>query len=1307
MVLYYIAYSFDLRPCVGAREEISVRLTMKKLLKKTFHVSVVAVTIMWSIGLAAFVPTVVNATDACPTVTAGSVLKAIVPTGANPKDYTAMWIVTSDLKKMYFPNGDVYKTWFENYKPASRQDLKKQCILDILDATPAGVNFFPGSALIKYPGSDSLYMFEANNKKVEVSVDVAKALFGADYAKYVKTWSDYFATTGSQGTKLTEVKLIDGMLVKKTGGDVYQVVGGKLAKVDGTLPAYIAKNVREVAATLVDGAEKLTTTATAASTYANPAQVTGTGTGTGTGTTPVVVGNLNVALSVATPSAGNVVKAVDNIAFTKVNFTAGSADTLVSAITIGRNGLGSTGDFTSVTLYDGATKLGSTRTSWDSNNQIVFNIPNGWSIKAGETKELTVVGKLGTAGTFNSLGVVAVTAGTATVGGLPVYGNQMSGVTVTVGTVTITNQGTNVSKNIGTTDVTLAQFRLAVDSYENATFKKITLKNKAATLNAADSDFANLYLYKGGVKLAGPVSMVSDKLTFVLDTTVDIDKNKNDDFKVVGDVVDGSTHTAEFVLENTTDLEVIGKTYGTNLSVTNTAYNAASEGMIVTIGGAQLNLAYSGTAIDIKANTNDVVFGTLTLSSGATDAKLTSLILTIDETDASGGTVVLDVDNFEMIETGGGAYSGTIGADGDANADNETWTFDDEIYLTKGQTRTFTLRGDVPASVADGDSYKVIIATVNTTSVVAEIVPGGEAISNFSVGSIDGKLVTVKAPYVTVRPVGQNNFNAVVNQANVVMYKATVEATAGPVTLSRVKFDGVTTTASNTTTFDANLDKTNFSDFGLFIQKADGSYELLQNITNGNMTDGEADFNSFSYTVQPGSANKVNLVFKGTIAATLDSTNRSVFSELTVVTAKDADNNTASVKDASGANVNTGSLKTTGVATLGSTGLLYVAIRNADTGFDKNRVALAGSSYWVGKLRLRADYEAVKVIDLKLTNATADDEDSVDSVCLYKTMSTAADQLIACSTMDEADTVFFDDMNYVVAQGTQDVYVYVTTRAMGSLANSTADTSDAITLSIATSSATNLTARGEASGTDLAYGNTNGAVASGEIVFDLNLDGTFDAATDSGGTASTKTFTIAGSRPNNVQMVSSYGGYTVDTQINGTGEYTAAIFAITNEANSNTNSSGDPLTLTLAALRLDMTKHAASTTFSGATIQRINGAVAAQDLTLTASSTADGSKNGDVWSMATASSTLAADAMIGAGQVAYYVVKATINGLSTVATTQDFDWFKVSLSNLTATASANTNISWYDGYASMTAPGSPFTYLQLDTTSISGTKISE
>src|SRR3989339_1375819 len=111
-----------------------------KLGKKMFTVSVVVLTIVWSMGLAAFLPAVVMAVD-CPELEAGDLFKVA--------DNTAVYLLNADMERMYFPNAEVYKTWYADYSGINV--IPNTCVdaYPAPTAAPYGVNYRPGSRLVK------------------------------------------------------------------------------------------------------------------------------------------------------------------------------------------------------------------------------------------------------------------------------------------------------------------------------------------------------------------------------------------------------------------------------------------------------------------------------------------------------------------------------------------------------------------------------------------------------------------------------------------------------------------------------------------------------------------------------------------------------------------------------------------------------------------------------------------------------------------------------------------------------------------------------------------------------------------------------------------------------------------------------------------------------------------------------------------------------------------------------------------------------------------------------------------------------
>jgi len=1282
-----------------------------KTTKKVFTVGVVVTTILWAMGAAMLVPGTANADSTCPTFKAGDMLKV---TG-DP----AIWSVNNAGKLLYFPSGYEFKSWNvgEGYK-GLYTSVSQTCFNAMEQATtnPTGITFRSGSYVIKRPSSDQLYVVLPDNTKQLATAAYLKALYGADYTAYEMSpvfWANYVTTkTGTLDVDSSGVAVPhEGMLVK-VSDKTYYVGSTGLQEVDAT---GMTANRFKVA--FVQTVESKHTASMSAGTAisAEVAAVSDRSQGGGvivtppaTTTTTVAVGALAVSLASNSPAAGNVVSGIDNVVFGKFNLkNSSSADVIVNSVKIGRKGLGATVNFTSITLYDGATKLGSTKTSWSSDGTMSYNISGGKTIAANSTLEVTMVANLLTPSTYNALGIISVALAKGTVSGVPAYGNEMKGVAVTVGGVTITDAGTDSTKKIGTNDVTLAKFKLAINSTEDAKFYSITLRNRAATNNASDTDIKNVVLYKGATKLSGAVTMSSDKITFTLDTPYAIKKSKNETFTVKGDIVDGNANTIEFVLDATTDLEVVGDIYGTNLTVTSGAYNAATEGVIVTIAGSELNIAFTSTALETPNDRTDVLFGELTLSSGASDIKITELLLTVDELATAGSATanaVLDIDEFELVDKADGtSYSGVMTAAADSDSVSEVWTFSDEVYLTAGTSRTFTVQGDIPNSVTTSDAYRVTM-TVNTTNLTAETVPAGDSVSSFSAGSFSGQWVTVKDAYLTVKATALNVGNAVVGDTDVMLYKGTLEATAGDVKMEVLDFDADTT-----------LDVSNWTDLGLYTVDASNNYTLQQNITNSSMTTGTLTFDTLEFTVPEGSNNKVTFVVKGIVDSSVNSSNNIAHIKVDYITAKDSDNDTVTVYNTAGSTVtdaNSNFETTTRIVTLYDKGILYVQMRNTDAGFGKDRVLLAGKSAWVGKLRLRAQYEDIRIKDLKFTNNSSNDEDSLASLCLYKAQSTATSNLIGCSTMDSSDLVFFDDIDYTVVQGTEDVYLYATSNEMSSGASGTSDSKDLFQFKIATTTG-HLTAEGIASGEALTTGDYDSAAAAGEIVFDGDLDGTYDEDTADDGTANTKAFYVAGSKISSVAYVSSYSGEVVDTSLGSTGEFTMAILQIVTENHSNTDGNGNALLMGIQKFHFDLEKYA-ETTFGHATatftIERIGGSQGAKAIfdlggTNAASSTSATSANIE---LNTVTSTMTTDAYIGAGATAYFVIKGQVDAVSsTVGVT---DWIRLNADDLKGTAGSTDSdnvIDWFDGYDTTYNGTNQFEYLLLDTTKLSGTKISD
>ncbi len=1234
--------------------------------KRIFTISVIVATV-FSMSLLAL-PFYAQAA----TLSAGDLIKASQP---------AVYYYASDGKRYVFPNETTYFSWYPNFNGV------KTITDDELAAISIGGNIVmrPGTNLVKITTDPKVYAVGPDGTLHWVDSETrAMTLYGPSWASMVVDVPDAFFTNYTVGSALTSNVHPDGTLFRMQGdSNTYLAENGMKRLVsDAAMAAngWQAKFVAQASSGLsyttgtpVTGAE---------SAWTDTAQMGGA-----SGVVPTG-GGLTVGVASNTPASANVPKSIDNILFTKLNFTAGTGSVTVTSLALHRTGLGADADISSVSLYDGATKLGTTRTSFDSDHKMIFNLGTGWTIPAGTTKALDVKVKLGTAGTYNALGIASmgdITSNASSVtGSFPMYGNQMNGVDLTanMGQITVDGQGTtSQTKKIGTTDVQLAYFSLEANSKEDVSLKSLTLKNQGT---AKDSAIGSLYLKNGETVLAGPVEMASDWITFDLSANpLAINKSDKVYLKVMGDILDGDGTTVEFILKNDTDIEAIGNVYGYNVQLDKTGFDEASDGgtTATTIDGAELNVSLASNNQDVKDEVNNVEFGRLTLGvgEGGSSVKVTKIILTVDETDGNSSVADnKDVDELELIDSAtGAAYSGTMTGGGDTDADDETWTFDDEIIVTG--TTTLIVRGDLPSGIGDGDQYNLAM-TVDTTNLVAETFPGGDAIDNYSVSSLTGKKTTVKSPTLTVKVTAMNNENYVPSATGVSLFQGRLEAgTASDIKVERMRFEQ---DAAN------QLDTANFTRAQFLINGA-----VQQTISS--FTTGELDFNELAYTVPAGSTNGVDFDVKVDLKDTF-SANKTVKIQLDTVSAKDSDNDAVTAKDEGGTAIANGAEEdTTRTVYLKSKGVLYLSMNVTDAGYNKDRYILAGNSAFVGKLKVRAEYEDIKLQDLKLSNDNGTDAYlSVSSICLYKAESAVAENLIGCTTLGSNDVAFFDDIDYVVAQGTEYFYIYVTTNKIGNGATDTSVSHDKVLLSIQNASG-NVAAEGLDSGEALTLGNKDGTVSEGEIVFDDNADGTagtFDETTDNE-TGDTKAYEVTGSQLTSVELVNSYSGTTVASNLNGTGTYNVAILKVTAANHSNVDSVGTALKLDLDALRFDVAKNS-GTVLSAMTIERIGGVNGAKTLTNSGDIFASGKTSGYV--DADYNTLAATDSKIEKGTTAYFVVKATIGTMEASVV----DWIEVNLDTLDTTTSEN--ITWKDG-----SSGTAFEKMLLDYSNVDGTKINE
>jgi hypothetical protein len=703
---------------------------MSKLIKRGKFALVVSLTIstvVWSIGLAAFTPTVFAAS-------AGDLIQQ--------EGSASVYYVGADGKRYVFPNQATFDSWY-----GSDATVTTVSSDELLGLELGGNVVARAGRLVQVVTNDTPWMVAdakvyalSNNGTIQHidSADTAAALFGSDWETRIIPVPEQLFSNYTVGDQLTSSSTIpDGFLVTD-GTDTYLIDGGQKRAISAE--GFTANNYKD--------SDKITVSDLSA--YADGAAISGaesdlTNVAGGASTGTVVAGGLTVAVASSTPASQSIPSNATGVVFSKVNFTAGSdADATITSLTVNRSGVGPYDDISKVYIYDGDTRLTSGKTINSSTNDTVFSNLS-ITVPAGTTKTLSIVGDIGSTKSGNhALGIKSaddvVTSGATVSGTFPATGNTMSLSTTSVGLTDVESNGSSYTTKIGSTDVEVANFSVHVNSTEDAEFKGITLYNSGRDI------FDNLKLYRGSDLLAEGVES-GNYFIFTLDTPYSIERSQSASFTVRGDVSGRNNDTGTLYVRYDTDVEVVGKTYGYNLAPTvgqgsnaNTSYieeqdsdASSTTANTTTAEAGQLTVAVNGpVAGDVPENTNDVELLNFSLTSATNiDVEKASISLSTDSTDA---LVAADVENLELV-CGGTAVaewaSPTIGT----NSSTDIW------QITAGETLDCTVRIDFTSNPDGSENITATLLDLTSSSnwtlkdsdtgdTITDVVPSGNIAGN-------------------------------------------------------------------------------------------------------------------------------------------------------------------------------------------------------------------------------------------------------------------------------------------------------------------------------------------------------------------------------------------------------------------------------------------------------------------------------------------------------------------------------------------------------------------------------------------------
>ena len=493
---------------------------------------------------------------------------------------------------------------------------------------------------------------------------------------------------------------------------------------------------------------------------------------TETPTTPAVPSGTGLSVSAgAQPAAALVPLSVTRVPFTSVVFTAGSdGDVTVSSVTVERQGIGQDAALSGIVILgEDGLQLGLSKTL-NSLHQAVLTEP--FTVKAGTSKTMTIAANRGAttgySGQVIRLTVVAVSAGSATVTGLPVAGtgqtmNETSGLVGGFDLIRgpLDPSTTGITKEVGTTGYVFSSIKGTAGAGEDIWIKSVKFNQSGS---AATADLANVKVYVAGTAYDTTVSSDGKYYTSVFGTGVKVLKGNTAEIYVKGDIVSGSARTVDFDIYRHDDLYVVGAQYGYGLLPADTG----------TAGFDSASPAYNANAINIGAGSIVVSKSTAVASQnvavtladqplGGFDVEVKGEAVTIPETsfrftlsDSDGGAEidVDDIDNIVLVGPSGAVVAGPV--DGQAgNTVNSLVahgyvTFTDSITFPIGKG-LYTLKGKLAATSGFENNDTIIASTTpgtdwrNGTGAVT-----GTAVTPTPAGQVTGNTMTVKSAVVTV-----------------------------------------------------------------------------------------------------------------------------------------------------------------------------------------------------------------------------------------------------------------------------------------------------------------------------------------------------------------------------------------------------------------------------------------------------------------------------------------------------------------------------------------------------------------------------
>lgn len=687
-----------------------------------------------------------------PVFSGANVAQAAVPTMACSDVKPGMFLkvegkpaifgMSSTGATRFWGEGYVAKSWFAAYKDMNYKYVTQDCIRSLATpkASPYGMAISPGMGIVKYDEFDQLYVVLPGNAVAPVSVDVAKALYGANYTVQkvgLREWPDQALCKKNE----YKDKLPSPGSVVKVGSMYYWVnYGKKLHEITANgmsanrkLMSLVRVWPESVKTSFtmgdkVDGYLAMIGDVHQEGWDCNVDPVMGTWTQpTGVITPPTsTIPGSSLSVSGESVAPERISDGTAYNKFLKLSFTSGNTDVRVKGLTITKTGVSDNTKISGISVWDTkGHRYGDVISSVNSNNQVTIGFASDpLLVGKGNTETLYISFSVsstmnsGTLGASIKASTDIMTDAAEVRGTFPLSSRDASvfdgSGQLASYTVTAVSPGGNSSSgsagNVAVGDKReIAKFKFTNNSTNN---NDITVKNITFYLEGTikERDFTNYELVAPDNTVLGKTVYSSNRyITINLDKPYTVPRSQNRTLSLQAQVDNGSGNWIRVHVQNDYDVMVTDEATKYDVIPASFSDAVASDGYFsVKSGTINITKSPDSPSGSISAGASDIVLGRFDVTAVGEDMEIRKMGIVIA---SSGPKMVLTGNvNIRVLDKDGkpeqtllsfsAADDGILYQDGSQRNLTAYW------ILKAGETRKLEVLGSVNTT-ATSTSYQV------------------------------------------------------------------------------------------------------------------------------------------------------------------------------------------------------------------------------------------------------------------------------------------------------------------------------------------------------------------------------------------------------------------------------------------------------------------------------------------------------------------------------------------------------------------------------------------------------------------------